>query len=76
MTTNHFICSTRDLKYLLEMVDLGLIRLHIHAFNKPDFDFIGVTCCNCDLYMEDNNSGRLLFNVKIHLKLKHGVEFK
>jgi hypothetical protein len=74
MSTKSIIYSSRDIKALMEMVENKFLEYYIHSYSNSKNDFLAVKCDFCKLYISDKNSGRLLFNVRIHLKLKHGVE--
>jgi hypothetical protein len=68
------IYSTRDIKRLFEMANEKLLHFYIYCNTSDDKSIIAVRCGKCKLYIKDKNSGRLLFNFKVHMKLKHGVE--
>jgi hypothetical protein len=74
MTQTNLIYSTRDIKKLMDLADAGLIEFIVHNTGDERDSYIGARCYKCFVGMDDYNTGRLLFNVKIHFKLKHGVD--
>jgi hypothetical protein len=76
MTQQQFIYSTRDIKKLIELSQEGFIRLYIQTCQTCTYKPIYVACEKCNSVFSDNNSGRVLFNIKIHYKLKHRVEIE
>lgn len=76
MSTQHFIYSTRDIKKLIELSQEGFIRLYIYSYKTCVYKVVYCVCERCNKKFFDNNVGRILFNIKIHFKLKHKVEIQ
>jgi hypothetical protein len=74
MPTNHLIYSSRDIKKLMTLADNNYINLFICNDGNHKSSYFLTKCQLCKMIIDDNNSGRLLFNLGIHFHLKHGIE--